>query len=185
MFIEFEHLVGGKVVHPDHHVLAEIAEAAWQPREGGIGDGLELGEARRLTLAPFAAAHQAPSSALSYSSIGAYIRRWERQERVSMTRKHSLLSFGLAWLLGILAVPAPASAKDCAAWNNWCRPACGDWNGYCAGQSLPQVISRMSPRSYFADPWWYGQRVRHAVSGAAMAGQGAEETGAQGQELKG
>jgi len=83
-----------------------------------------------------------------------------------MTRKHSLLGFGLAWLLGILAAaapapapaPAPASAKDCAAWNNWCRPACGDWNGYCAGQSLPQVISRMSPRSYFADPWWYGQR---------------------------
>ena len=62
MFIEFEHLVGGKVVHPDHHVLAEIAEAARQPRERGISDGLKLGEARRLTLAPFAAAHQAPSS---------------------------------------------------------------------------------------------------------------------------
>jgi hypothetical protein len=57
----------------------------------------------------------------------------------------------------ILAVPAPASAKDCAAWNNWCRPACGDWNGYCAGQSLPTIIGRMAPQSFFADPWWHGQ----------------------------
>ena len=52
MFIEFEHLVGGKVVHSDHHILAEIAEAARQPREGGIGDGFELGEARRLCARP-------------------------------------------------------------------------------------------------------------------------------------
>jgi hypothetical protein len=62
-------------------------------------------------------------------------------------------------LAAVPALPAPASAKDCAAWNNWCRPACGDWNAYCAGQSLPQIISRMSPRSHFADPWYYGQRV--------------------------
>ena len=69
--------------------------------------------------------------------------------------------YALVWLCLSAAVPvlpAPASAKDCAAWNNWCRPACGDWNAYCAGQSLPQIISRMSPRSHFADPWYYGQR---------------------------
>jgi hypothetical protein len=35
------------------------------------------------------------------------------------------------------------------------------------------VISRMSPRSYFADPWWYGQRSDAPLSGAAMAGQRA------------
>lgn len=46
---------------------------------------------------------------------------------------------------------------QCAAWNNWCRPACGDWNGYCAGQSLPTIIGRMAPQSFFADPWYYGQ----------------------------
>jgi hypothetical protein len=93
----------------------------------------------------------------SRASFGAYITLGERAKKgVSLTRKHLLLGFGVACLLGILT--APASAKDCAAWNNWCRPACGDWNGYCAGQSLPQVISRMSPRSYFADPWWYGHR---------------------------
>jgi hypothetical protein len=77
-----------------------------------------------------------------------------------MRRNHLYLLFGVGSVLAacLLALPAPASAKDCAAWNNWCRPACGDWNAYCAGQSLPRVISRMSPRSYFADPWWYGQR---------------------------
>lgn len=69
-------------------------------------------------------------------------------------------SYSLSWLLcllaAILALPAPASAKDCAAWNNWCRPACGDWNAYCA-QSLPTIIGRMAPQSFFADPWWHGQ----------------------------
>src|SRR5262249_56319926 len=71
-----------------------------------------------------------------------------------------LFLFGARSLLavGMIYLPLPASAKDCAAWNNWCRPACGDWNGYCAGQSLPTIIGRMAPQSFFADPWWYGQR---------------------------
>ena len=84
-------------------------------------------------------------------------------------RKRSLIALGL---LGFLAALTPAAAraekacargdqrcaKQCGAWNNWCRPACGDWNGYCAGQSLPTIIGRMAPKSFFADPWWYGQR---------------------------
>jgi hypothetical protein len=76
-----------------------------------------------------------------------------------MRREHLPLGFWVGCLLAaaILAVPAPALAKDCAAWNNWCRPACGDWNGYCAGQSLPTIIGRMAPQSFFADPWWHGQ----------------------------
>ena len=57
-----------------------------------------------------------------------------------------------------LVASAPASAKeDCGAWNNWCRPACGDWNAWGAGQSLPDVLSRMQPRSHFADPKWAGE----------------------------
>src|SRR5262249_61590655 len=70
-----------------------------------------------------------------------------------------LFLFGARSLLavGMIYLPLPASAKDCAAWNIWCRPACGDWNGYCAGQSLPTIIGRMAPQSFFADPWWYGQ----------------------------
>jgi hypothetical protein len=72
-------------------------------------------------------------------------------------RAGPLLIFGAGLLLAASA-PVPASAaKDCGAWNNWCRPACGDWNAWCAGQSLPDVLSRMQPRSYFADPKWHGQ----------------------------
>ena len=56
MFIEFENLVGGKVFHTDHYILAEIAEAARQSREGPIGDGLELGKARRLSARPIGTA---------------------------------------------------------------------------------------------------------------------------------
>ena len=42
-----EHLVGGKVLHADDDIPAEIAEAARQALEGRVGDRLELGEARR------------------------------------------------------------------------------------------------------------------------------------------
>jgi hypothetical protein len=28
--------------------------------------------------------------------------------------------------VGLISLPLPASAKDCAAWNNWCSPACGE-----------------------------------------------------------
>jgi hypothetical protein len=47
--------------------------------------------------------------------------------------------------------------RNAAPGTNWCQPACGEWNAWCAGQSLPSVIARMSPRSYFADPKWLGQ----------------------------
>jgi hypothetical protein len=50
-------------------------------------------------------------------------------------------------------------SSKCGAWNNWCRPACGDWNGWCAGQSLPGIVNRLQPRSYFAYPTWYGQNL--------------------------
>ena len=51
-------------------------------------------------------------------------------------------------------------SNNCGAWNNWCRPACGDWNGYCTGQSTAEIIQRMSPQSFFANPkYWYDQGV--------------------------
>ncbi|ODR96037.1 hypothetical protein AUC69_02130 [Methyloceanibacter superfactus] len=72
-------------------------------------------------------------------------------------RTGPLLVFGAGLLLAASAPAPDATAKDCGAWNNWCRPACGDWNAWCAGQSLPDVLSRMQPKSYFADPKWVGE----------------------------
>lgn len=71
-----------------------------------------------------------------------------------MTIRLSLSAALGAGLLLALSVGAPVFAKDCGAWNNWCRPACGDRNAWCAGQSLPDVLRRMQPRSTFADPTW-------------------------------
>ena len=79
-----------------------------------------------------------------------------RVRLLPMTVRKSLAAALGAGIL--LAWSAPALAKkDRGAWNNWCRPACGDWNAWCAGQSLPDVLSRMQPRSYFADPKWVGE----------------------------
>jgi hypothetical protein len=67
----------------------------------------------------------------------------------------TILAATFAALLLAFGAGAPAFAKkECGAWNNWCRPACGDWNAWCAGQSLPDVLRRMQPRSFFADPTW-------------------------------
>jgi len=75
-----------------------------------------------------------------------------------MTIRASLIAAFGAGLLLVLSAGVPAFAKkDCGAWNNWCRPACGDWNAWCAGQSLPDVLRRMQPRSHFADPKWVGE----------------------------
>lgn len=63
----------------------------------------------------------------------------------------------LGGLLFALGAGSALAEKDCGAWNNWCRPACGDWNAWCAGEPLPDVLSRMQPRSYFADPKWVGE----------------------------
>ncbi len=49
--------------------------------------------------------------------------------------KNSLFAaLGLVGLVaaGAAAVPTPAAATGCGAWNNWCRPACGPWNRWCA-----------------------------------------------------
>ncbi len=78
-----------------------------------------------------------------------------------MPLKQALAVLGCA---GLLLVSAAATAgerrQDCAAWNNWCRPACGSWNANCAGQSRPTVIGRMSPQSFFANPWYHGQHLQ-------------------------
>ena len=52
MSSEFEHLVGRKVLDADEQIAGERAEAGRQPRIGGIGDGLEAGEARRFKFVP-------------------------------------------------------------------------------------------------------------------------------------
>lgn len=74
-------------------------------------------------------------------------------------RRLDLLALGFAVIL--LAV-SPARAeedwKQCGAWNNWCRPACGSWNANCAGQSTETIIGRMAPQSFFANPKYHGQR---------------------------
>jgi hypothetical protein len=62
-------------------------------------------------------------------------------------------------LLASSAASAGEPKQECEAWNNWCRPLCGSWNGNCADQSTPTIINRMAPQSFFANPWYRGQRL--------------------------
>ncbi len=53
-----EHLVGREILDANDEVAGELAKRVRQPPVGGVGDGLELGERRRLGPVPFDAAVQ-------------------------------------------------------------------------------------------------------------------------------
>jgi hypothetical protein len=79
-----------------------------------------------------------------------------------MRRAWPFAMLGFAGLLLFSSGGAPAGQhkQRCEAWNNWCRPLCGSWNANCAGQSTATIINRMAPQSFFANPWYHGQRLK-------------------------